>query len=137
MTRHRGGDLVEMGWYLEVRRLAPLHLAARGRLPGSRRDSYLAVPWPAMLVLAPLAGGAWLLAAPVVGLATAAWGLLRRAGGAGAGGLASAAAHRHVPGEAHLTGGQGGGEARPTGSLDELERHVAGRRRGTERRSGR
>ena len=137
MTRHRGGDLVETGWYLEARRLAPLHLSARGRLPGSSRDRYLALPWPAMLVIAPLAGGAWLLAGPVIGLAAAAWALLRRAGRAGARGLASAATRRHLPGEAHLTGQRGRGEARPSGSRDELERlerQVAGRRRQAERR---
>lgn len=121
MTRYSGGGIVPSGWYLDTGRLAPLHLPAPGRLPGPARRSFLRVPLPALVLLAPLVGGAWLLAAPVVGLASAVCGLARRAAGG------SPASRGHVPGEADLTG-KPGREAGVEAGLEDLERKVAGRR---------
>lgn len=91
MTRHPGGGTVEGGWYLDTRRMALVSLPAPGTLPGSPRDSFVRVPWPALLLLAPWVGGAFVLVGPLVGLAAATWGLARwsaRAASAGARGLA-------------------------------------------------
>jgi hypothetical protein len=133
MTRYPGGGIVESGWYLDTRSLALVNLAARGRLPGSRRESFVRVPLPALLLLAPWVGGAWLLAAPVIGLATAAWGLAGRVAAAGARGLAAAAARGHAPGEAHLVGRPGRSQPGPDAGMDQLERDIAARRRDGER----
>ncbi|HEY6104385.1 MAG TPA: hypothetical protein VIV59_00275, partial [Anaeromyxobacteraceae bacterium] len=67
MKRYPGGGIVESGWYLDARSLALVNLAARGRLPGSRRRSFVHVSLPALLLLAPWVGGAWLVAAPIIG----------------------------------------------------------------------
>ncbi len=104
MTRYPSGAIVESGWYLDTRSLEVVNLPARGRLPGSRRDSFVRVPWPALLLLAPWVGAAWLVATPVIGLAAAAWGLARRAAAAGARGLGATVARGRAPGEARLTG---------------------------------
>lgn len=128
MTRYPGGATAERGWYLHTRSLAPHHLADRGKLPGSGRDSFVRVPLPALLLLAPWVGGAWLIAAPVVGLAAAAWGLAGRAAAAGARALASAASRGHAPGEAHLVGKPGRGRPGQGAGMEELERDIAGRR---------
>ena len=135
MTRYHGGGIVEGGWYLDTRTLAVTNLAARGRLPGSRRSAFVRVPWPALLLLAPLVGGAWLVAAPVVGLATAAGGLARRAAAAGSRGLGATLAPGGAPGEAHLTGKPGRGEAGLDAGMRDLEAQVAGRRREAERQA--
>jgi hypothetical protein len=87
------------------------------------------------LLLAPLAGGVWLLAAPVVGLAAAAWGLARGTARAIARGLAAASIAAPAPGEAHLTGTPGEGDrgstarTEPEARSDEVEREIAERRR--------
>jgi hypothetical protein len=106
-----------------------------GEVPGAARDGHGRLPWPVALLLAPLAGGVWLLTAPVVGLAMAAWGLARGAARAVARSLAAASIAAPAPGEAHLTGtpGEGGREpaARtgPEAGTDEVEREIAERRR--------
>ncbi len=129
MTRYPGGGIVESGWYLGTRSLGVVNLRARGSLPGSRRDSFVRVPWLALLLLAPWVGGAWLVAAPVIGLATAAWGLARGAAAAGARGLGATVARGRAPGEAHLTGKPGRGEARLDAGMEDLDRRIACRRR--------
>jgi len=104
-------------------------------VPGAARDGRGRLPWPLALLLAPVAGGVWLLTAPVVGLATAAWGLARGAARAVARGLAAASMAAPVPGEAHLTGtpGEGGREpaarTEPEAGTDEVEREIARRRK--------
>jgi len=135
MTRYPGGGIGESGWYLDRRSLALVNLPARGRLPGSRRDSFVRVSWPALLLLAPWVGGAWLVAAPIIGLATAAWGLARRAAAAGARGLGATVARGRAPGEAHLTGKPGRGEAGLDAGMEDLDRHIAGRRLEVERQA--
>ncbi len=85
MTRYPGGSAVARGWYLDTRGLGVVNLPAAGRLPARRGSSFVRVPWPALLLLAPWIGGAFILAAPVVGLAAAAWALARRAARAGFG----------------------------------------------------
>lgn len=81
MTRHPGGSAVARGWYLDTRRLGVVNLPSAGRLPAREGGSFVRVPWPVLLLLAPWIGGAFILAAPAVGLAAAAWALARRAAG--------------------------------------------------------
>jgi hypothetical protein len=132
MKRHQGGSAVASGFYLDTRGLTVVNLPAGGRLPGQTGRSFVRVPWPALLLLAPWIGGAFILVGPAIGLAAAAWGLARRAAGAaatGARGLAAAAAPRGAAGEAHLTGPPRPGRAAPGARRDELERRIARRRR--------
>lgn len=82
MTRYQGGSAVARGWYVDTHHLRVVNLPAAGKLPARENGSFVRVPWPAMLLLAPWIGGAFILAAPVVGLAAAAWALARRAAGA-------------------------------------------------------
>jgi hypothetical protein len=138
MNRHQGGSEVARGWYLDTRGLTVVNLPAGGRLPGQAGRSFVRVPWPALVLLAPWIGGAFILVAPAIGLAAAAWGLARRAAGAtatGARGLAAAAAPRGATGEAHLTGQPRPGRAGTGARTDELERRIARRRREGGRRA--
>jgi len=131
VARLIGGSVAESGYYVNVRSLAVVSLPADGKLPGSDRDEFIRVPWPLLLAAAPLLGGALLLAWPVLGLATMAAALARRAAGAagrGARDLAATVAAGHAVGEAHLTGKRGKGEPLRSRKIEDLEKEVARRR---------
>jgi len=128
MTRHTGGSTVESGYYVNTRSFAVVNVPARGPLPGGPEESFVAVPWPLLLLAAPLVGGAFVLAYPVVGFSMMVYGLARKAaGGAGeaARDLAATMAPGHAVGEAHLTGKPGEGEPVEPGELEELGSEIA------------
>lgn len=131
MARFVGGHEVESGYYVNVKSLAVVALPAAGRLPGGEADRFTQVPWPVLLVAAPVVGGLFALAYPVVGASVMAYGLVRRAltaAGAGAAGVAESLAPAPLPGEAHLTGKPGEAAAPRDEKLEALEREVARKR---------
>jgi hypothetical protein len=94
MDRCAGGSEVGSGYYLDVRSLAVVHLPDRGVLPGARRDSFVRIPLPVVLAAAPVVGGAFLVAWPVLALVTMAWGVARKVAGTSGGGVTGMAARR-------------------------------------------
>jgi hypothetical protein len=127
MVRYAGGSAVESGYYLNTRSYAVVTLPADGRLPGAPGEAFVRVPWPVLLAAAPIVGGAFVLAYPVIGLSTMAYGLARKvlgAAGQGAGELASTMAPGPLPGEAHLTGQPGEGEPVEGSDLKDLEAEI-------------
>lgn len=137
MATHVGGTRVESGYYLNVRSLAVATLAADGPLPGGEGDRFVRVPWPVLLLAAPLVGGAFAVAYPIYGFAAMLWGLARKAAGAageGARELAATMAHGPAVGEAHLTGkpgeppAAGEGPAPRDPEIEDLEREIRERR---------
>lgn len=140
MATHVGGTKVESGYYLNTRSLAVATLPADGPLPGGERDRFVRVPWPVLLLAAPLVGGAFVIAYPIYGFATMLLGLARKAAGAasqGARDLAATMAPAPSLGQAHLTGNPGE-PAAPEGpaprdpEIEDLEAEIRERRKGKE-----
>lgn len=70
MTTYTGGDAVKAGFYWNQGRWAAEAVpAAGGVLPGDAAVTYRRIPWPALLVIAPVMGGAFAMFLPFVGLA--------------------------------------------------------------------
>jgi hypothetical protein len=70
MTTYKGGQTVNAGFYWDQGKwAAEVVPAAGGMLPGDAAVTYRRIPWPALLVIAPLMGGAFAMFLPFVGLA--------------------------------------------------------------------
>jgi len=127
MARYAGGSTVESGYYLNTRSCAVETMPDGGHLPGTAQDSFLRVPWPLLLAAAPIVGGAFVLAYPVIGFSAMVYGLARKlmgAAGQGAEQLAATMAPGPLPGEAHLTGKPGEGEPVEGTDLEDLEAEI-------------
>jgi hypothetical protein len=69
MTTYRGGDTVKAGFYWNRGQwAAEVVPAAGGTLPGDGATVYQRVPWPALLFVAPVMGGAFAMFLPFIGL---------------------------------------------------------------------
>jgi hypothetical protein len=73
MVTYTGKQQAESGLYLRTTRFAIKHLDESGPLPGSERDKYYRVPTLLALVATPLAGLAFVIFIPLVGIAMALW----------------------------------------------------------------
>jgi hypothetical protein len=70
MTKYTGGDTVKAGFYWNRAQFgAEIVPAAGGALPGTPGVVYYRVPWPVLLVAAPVMGGAFAMFLPFIGLA--------------------------------------------------------------------
>jgi len=132
MARHFGGSMVESGYYVNTRSLAVVSLAAEGKLPGTERDRFVRVPWPVMLTAAPILGGLFVLAYPVVGISSAIYGLAKKGLGLARESARDLAADLatppHAVGEAHLTGKPGEGKEIQDREIEELSREIREKR---------
>ena len=65
MTKYTGGETVKAGFYWHVARWgAEIVPAAGGTLPGAPGATYYRIPWPVLLVTAPVMGGAFAMFLP-------------------------------------------------------------------------
>ena len=70
MTRYKGGDTVKAGFYWNRGKWgAEIVPVEGGTLPGTDATAYNRIPWPALLIAAPVMGGAFALFLPFIGLA--------------------------------------------------------------------
>jgi hypothetical protein len=132
------GTTVKSGTYFNSTRFSLVQVKDGEALKGSAGDRWVRVPLPLAVVAAPIVGGLFVVALPVVGVAALAYGLARKlAGGVkeGAADLAANLVPGPVPGEAHLTGKPGeeaaarGGEPATHEALDELGKKIDEQRR--------
>jgi hypothetical protein len=108
MATINGGSTVKGGFYFNLRKLEILTVNGKtGVLAGAADQRYFRIPALAVLVLAPVLGGLFVVFLPVIGFVLVAQHLARlgamsvkRAGGALAGNVAPA----WRPGEAYLAG---------------------------------
>lgn len=131
MARIPGGTRVESGYYVNARSLSVVNLPADGELPGTAKDGFVRVPWPLLLVAAPVVGGLFVLTYPVVGAAMMAVGLARKLAGdvgEGAKDLAATLAPGPLAGEAHLTGKPGEGTKLEDEKLEKLGKEIEEKR---------
>lgn len=70
MTKYTGGDTVKAGFYWNRGKWgAEVVPAEGGALPGTPETVYNRIPWPVLLVVAPVMGGAFAMLLPFLGLA--------------------------------------------------------------------
>jgi hypothetical protein len=83
MTRFRGGETVDGGYYVNVRGWNIEVIDGRsGALPGGEGASYRKLPLPALFVLAPVMGLLFVLIVPFLGVAVLAEQLWKKTAGA-------------------------------------------------------
>ena len=131
MARIAGGTRVESGYYVNARSLAVVNLAADGELPGTAQESFVRVPWPLLLLAAPVVGGLFVVTYPIFGLTMALLGVARKLAGdvgEGAKDLAATLAPGHAVGEAHLTGKPGEGTKVEDEKLEKLGKEIEEKR---------
>jgi hypothetical protein len=139
MARHVGGTKVESGYYVNTRSFAVVTLPVDGPLPGGEGDRFVRVPWPLLMLVAPVVGGAFVIAYPIFGFSMMVLGLAKKVAGVagqGAEELAATLAPGHAVGEAHLTGKRGEapkpgeGPAPRDPEVEDLEKEIRERREG-------
>jgi hypothetical protein len=70
MTKYTGGETAKAGFYWNRGTWGvELIPAEGGTLPGDAGNTYLRVPWPLLLVIAPVMGGAFAMFLPFIGIA--------------------------------------------------------------------
>jgi hypothetical protein len=70
MTKYTGGETVKAGFYWNRGAWgAEVVPAEGGILAGTADTAYVRVPWPLLLVIAPVMGGAFAMFLPFIGLA--------------------------------------------------------------------
>jgi len=70
MTAYKGGDTVKAGFYWNRGKWgAEIVPPEGGALPGNEGTIYNRIPWPALLVTAPVMGGAFAMFMPFIGVA--------------------------------------------------------------------
>ena len=132
-TNTIGGATVPGGFYWNTNAWALVTVNGKsGKLPGNG-EPYLKVSALAMLTVAPLMGGLYVMFLPFIGFALLAQYVGKSIVGAarkGAEDVAGALVPEMRPGEAYLTGKKDGkkGRAKPDGEVEDLEKEVAGRR---------
>lgn len=73
MTTYTGKQNVEPGLYVRTRKFSVKHIDEPGPLPGAETDTYYRVPTLVALATAPLAGLAFVIFIPLIGIAMALW----------------------------------------------------------------
>jgi hypothetical protein len=69
MTKYTGGETVKAGFYWNRGKWAAEVVPAEGgALPGTAEIVYTRIPWPVLLVVAPVMGGAFAMFLPFLGL---------------------------------------------------------------------
>jgi len=134
MTTYRGNQKVQSGYYFSTNTLGVEVIGeGGGTLPGACTTRYLSVPFPALFVIAPVVGLAFLIFLPLIGFVLLAVALGKRVTGhvsREAGALAATVAPPHATGAAYL-GGREGEEKNEQVSpeIEKLEKEVSDQRK--------
>jgi hypothetical protein len=120
MTTFESGTAVKSGYYVDTAGFAVATVSSDGgKLPGAPGNRWVRVPVLAVMAVAPILGGLFVLALPFIGFGLGAWALGRAVGAKIKGGAAEIAATMASPlatGEAHLTGAPGAKDAPAAGT---------------------
>ena len=133
------GTPVKGGYYFNSRRWTFARVEKDGEtLPGARNERWTRVPVPIVIAAAPVLGGMFVVAFPIIGLVAVGVAIGRKLGGGvreTATDLAANLAPGPLPGEAHLTGKAGdkaekaGGAAPAAPELEKLASEIEEKRR--------
>jgi hypothetical protein len=137
MAKYTSGMQVEGGYYWNASNWEVEVVPSEGgRLKGGSSARYVKVPFPALFVIVPLLGAAFLMFLPLIGFGLFAYAVAKRLAGAftrGATELASTVQPGgFAAGNAYLTGKPGDekkeGEAPSSSELDRIEQEIAERK---------
>ena len=134
MTTYRGNQKVKSGYYFSTSTLGVEVISEDGGTPpGGPSAKYHSVPFPALFVIAPVVGLAFLIFLPLIGFVLLAVALGKRVTGhvsREAGALAATVAPPHATGAAYL-GGREGEEKNEQVSpeIEKLEKEVSDQRK--------
>jgi hypothetical protein len=133
MSRYRGGDKVDAGFYFNLDSWQVATLSGEGGvLPGGKDAVFLRVPLPVLLAAAPMMGAAFAIFLPFIGLALVADYAVKKTWAAGREALhasATALGPQTRTGEAYFTGHADKKDEKPMDAeleakLDKLERAI-------------
>ncbi len=126
------GIPVKSGTYLNTRRFTFAQVKDGDRLPGGAEDRWVRVPVVLAIAAAPVLGGIFVVAFPIIGAAALVNAIARKLVGGvkeTAADLAANLAPGPVAGEAHLTGTAGEKkEGGPAPELDALKKEIEEKR---------
>ncbi|HEY4659235.1 MAG TPA: hypothetical protein VIH11_06980 [Gemmatimonadaceae bacterium] len=136
-TIYVGGTQVKSGTYMDASSLAFVNVEKDGgALPGGAETRWRRVPGMLLVAAAPVLGGLFVIALPIIGFGAAAYAIGRKLTGharAGAKEIAATVAPPWAAGEAHLTGkppeaGADGAAPAQDERMRELEKEIGKRR---------
>jgi hypothetical protein len=135
MKTYSGSSDVKGGYYLSMRSFGVEVIGEEGgRLPGGPTARYVSVPFPLLFLVVPLAGLAYLMVMPLIGLALLATAGFKRITGhvsEGADALAATVAPPQATGAAYLGGREGEEKnGKVSAEVEKLEKEVADKRKG-------
>jgi len=133
MTTFNGNQAVQGGYYLSMKSFGVEVVGDEGgRLPGTADCRYVRVPFPALFLIVPVVGLAFLVFLPAIGMVLLAKAIVMKVTGhvaEGATGLAATIAPDHATGAAYMTGKKEGEQAdEENPELDKLEKEIEEKR---------
>lgn len=136
MTTFVGGTQVKSGYYMDASSFSFTNVEKDGgSLPGGPETRWKRVPVVLVVAAAPVLGGLFVVAFPLIGFGVAAYAIGRKLthrARAGAKEIAATVAPGWAPGEAHLTGErpkEGSGEAPADERMENLEKEIDAKRK--------
>ncbi len=134
MTTYSGNQKVKSGYYFSTNTFGVEVIGEEGgTLPGASTARYISVPFPALFVIVPVVGLAFLMFLPLIGFVLLGYALVQRVTGLvsrQAGAFAATVAPPQATGAAYLGGREGekkNEEVSP--EIEKLEKEVAEKRK--------
>jgi hypothetical protein len=133
MTTFNGNQQVQSGYYFSTNTLGVEVIGeAGGRLPGAASTRYVSVPFPALFVIIPVVGLAFLIFLPLIGFGLIGYALVRRITGhvaKEATAFAATVAPPQATGAAYLGGREGEKKnEKVTPEIEKLEQEISDKR---------
>jgi hypothetical protein len=132
MTTFNGNQAVQGGYYFSMKSFGVEVVGDEGgTLPGDASAKYVRVPFPALFLIVPVVGLAFLMFLPAIGLYLVAKAIVMKVTGhvaEGATDLAATIAPDHATGAAYLTGKKDGAPAEKSPELEKLEQEIGEKR---------
>ncbi len=133
MTTFNGKQAVSGGYYLSMKTFGVEVVGDEGGvLPGEAAARYVRVPFPALFLIVPVVGLAFLMFLPAIGLYLVAKALVMKVTGhvaEGASDLAATIAPDHATGAAYMTGKKEGEKAEKDPAIENLEKEIESKRK--------
>jgi hypothetical protein len=133
MTTFSGNQQVQSGYYFSTNTLGVEVIGeAGGKLPGAATTRYVSVPFPALFLIVPVVGLAFLIFLPLIGFALLGYALVQRVTGhvaKEANAFAATVAPSQATGAAYLGGHEAEKKDEKVGpELEKLEQEVSDKR---------
>ena len=132
MTTVNGNQAVQGGYYFSMKTFGVEVVGDEGgTLPGDASARYVRVPFPALFLIVPVVGLAFLMFLPAIGLFLFAKAIVMKVTGhvaEGASSLAATVAPDMATGAAYMTGKKEGEKAEQDPALEKLEKEIEEKR---------